>query len=326
MKRIGALLLSCLSLAYSHSAYAWDPFGHMMVAHVAWQKLTPAKRARVSALLRENPDYDMWVRDVPENRRDEFAFMSAANWPDDIRSDPRFTDEGDPPRGPQAARNIGYADGLRHRYWHYINIPFSPDGTALLDPDPVNIQTQIRALRETLKSPGASTQLKSYDLVWLLHLVGDAHQPLHATARFTRAFPRGDRGGNDVRVCPNACVVRNPNLHAYWDGILTQAGGREQARIAARALAPANATAAAIEDETVWLRESLDAAKNGVYADPIGTGPGPYPLTPSYRANARKLAEQRIALAGARLARLIERTLQIAPGPGQAIAPIESAP
>jgi S1/P1 Nuclease len=308
MKRIGALFLSCLSLAFCHSAYAWDPFGHMMVAHVAWQKLTPAKRARVSALLRENPDYHAWVQDVPANRRDEFAFMSASNWPDDIRSDPRFTDEGDSPRGPQAARNVGYADALRHRYWHYINIPFSPDGTALVDPDPVNIQTQIRALRETLKSPDASAQLKSYDLVWLLHLVGDAHQPLHATARFTSAFPRGDRGGNEIRVCPGTCAARNPSLHGFWDRLLTQ-GGREQARVVARALAPASASAVAIDDEAVWLRESLDAARNVVYANPIGNGPGPYALTPSYQANARQLAEQRIALAGARLARLIERTL-----------------
>ena len=42
--------------------------------------------------------------------------------------------------------------------------------------------------------------LKSYDLVWLMHLVGDVHQPLHCVTRFTQTEPNGDRGGNDVKL------------------------------------------------------------------------------------------------------------------------------
>ena len=52
-----------------------------------------------------------------------------------------------------------------HRYWDFIDIPFSSDGTALTDPDIPNAQTQIVAFRETLRNSGASDELKSYDLV-----------------------------------------------------------------------------------------------------------------------------------------------------------------
>jgi hypothetical protein len=96
-----------------------------------------------------------------------------------------------------AARNIGYADKLRHQYWHYLDPPFSPDGTAVRPPDLVNALTQITVLKAVLAS-NARDNVKSYDLVWLIHLVGDAHQPLHPTSRFTAADPgqwrqRGDR-------------------------------------------------------------------------------------------------------------------------------------
>src|SRR5262245_48474805 len=47
---------------------------------------------------------------------------------------------------------------------------------------------------------GADDDVRSYDLVWLIHLVGDAHQPLHATARFSKTFPDGDAGGNPVKI------------------------------------------------------------------------------------------------------------------------------
>ncbi|MGR9180456.1 S1/P1 nuclease (plasmid) [Rhizobium leguminosarum] len=65
------------------------------------------------------------------------------------------------------------------------------------DADPVNLLTQIQTLTAGLpSSSGLPDNVRSYDLVWLLHLVGDAHQPLHATARFSQAHKHGDQGGN----------------------------------------------------------------------------------------------------------------------------------
>ena len=77
-----------------------------------------------------------------------------------------------------------------------------------------NALTQIIVFRDTIASATADDDVKSYDMVWLLHLVGDVHQPLHATARFSHDSPEGDRGGNDVLLCGDPC---KKNLHSFWD-------------------------------------------------------------------------------------------------------------
>jgi hypothetical protein len=64
----------------------------------------------------------------------------------------------------------------------------------------------IPAFRAALAAHGTSGDVESYDLAWLLHLVGDVHQPLHATSRYSAAFPDGDEGGNRAKVtCSPAC-------------------------------------------------------------------------------------------------------------------------
>ena len=112
-------------------------------------------RARAIALLKLSPQYDTWIAGVPAGKRDQIAFVRAATWPDAIKRDDAYQsdgpDNGDrPPPGPEASQNIGYADHLRHKYWHFINRPFSPDGTALQNPDTPNVSTQIEALRAKL--------------------------------------------------------------------------------------------------------------------------------------------------------------------------------
>jgi hypothetical protein len=67
---------------------------------------------------------------------------------------------------------------------------------------------------------------------------------------------------------------------------------------------------AAIADEAVWIRESFEAAQTHVYAPPIGLGVGPYEVTDRYTSAARELALQRIALAGVRLANLLNDALR----------------
>ena len=68
---------------------------------------------------------------------------------------------------------------------------------------------------------------------------------------------------------------------------------------------------AAKSDEKVWIAESFQAAQQSVYVDPpIGAGNGPFSLTSSYKSAAKSFAKQRIALAGARLANLINNELK----------------
>lgn len=302
-------LLLCLALTSSLAspALAWNHFGHMVIAAAAYEQLTPAARDRANRLLKLNPDYPQWVAGHTSGDVDELAFAHAATWPDDIKSEARYRRDGEQPSGPDSARNIGYADQLQHRYWHFVDLPFSPDHTPLIQPEAPNAVTQIVAFRAALASPRTSDDVKSYDLVWLLHLVGDVHQPLHAAARFTHEQPQGDEGGNRVSLCDKPrCRAK---LHGFWDDVLGTSRKPELAVAHARKLAHADSRRVAVEDPSAWARESLGIAETEVYVAPIGAGPGPYRLTSEYRAEARKVARQQAALAGARLAQLLNAAL-----------------
>lgn len=286
---------------------AWNDFGHMTMGAIAYEHLTPKVRTTVDALLRLNPLYQEWVAGIAEQDKGKVAFMKAATWPDMIKTDLRYTNDGNLPNSPDAERNIGYDDKLMHRYWHFIDNPYSSDGTTLPAPDFPNAQTQIVAFRETLRDPSVSDELRSYDLVWLLHLVGDVHQPLHTITRFNQRQPKGDKGGNDVRVCVTATTC-DGKLHRFWDDLLGTSEDYKAALAIAKTLVP-EPNLAAISDEAIWIEESFLAAKQTAYATPIGIDEGPYNLTDTYKAAALKVAEGRIALAGIRLAHLLNEAL-----------------
>lgn len=313
--RLIALALLAI-LTFSVPSYGWWGLGHMAVAYVAYQKLTPQKRNRVDVLLRLNPDLPNWLALVPPNtsKKDErlMIFMIAATWPDRIKEDSKYTDDsdvdgGNTPNGqPSNSQNIGYDDFFNHKYWHFKDLPFTQDGTPL-HPAPVpNAETQINVFRSVLASNNPDA-LKSYDLSWLLHLVGDVHQPLHCTARFGKQEPNGDAGGNFVKLCSPPC---KDNLHSFWDGRPGESEFPVDAIKAAKLLAPARKAFAAKLTTSVWINESFWLAKKYVYVKPIGLGAGPFTLTAAYEKTARKIANQRVALAGARLGRILNRELK----------------
>jgi hypothetical protein len=311
LDRVDGVRRGCVALlvgvALPSSALAWNSFGHMTVAAAAYERLTPTTKTKVAALLKVNPNYAEWVAGVPAPDRDRIAFVLAATWPDVIKHAPGYVNDGDQPKGADASQNVGYSDKLMHKYWHYIDMPFSPDGTSLKQPVPPNAKTQIAAFRDVLKSPTASDDLKSYDLVWLLHIVGDVHQPLHTTSRFDKDQPDGDRGGNLVALRAPPC---KDELHAFWDDLLGMQTDPAAAIKKAGKLPAAKAAQAAISDEATWVTEGFDAAKELVYAAPVGVGAGPFTLNPAYKAAAKKVAAERVALAGARLANLIDEALK----------------
>lgn len=306
MKTLLWMALGCAVLSAA-PAKAWNNFGHMEAAAVAWSQLTPAAKKEASRLLKLNPQYDGWVQGVPASQRDQVAFVKAATWPDQIKSLPGYISDGDhngdvAPDTPEAAQNKGYDDHFRHKYWHFIDLPFSTDGTALEQPQKPNAQTQTALFKAALADKNASDDLRSYDLAWFLHVAGDLHQPLHATSRFTRVETDGDAGGNDVKIKCTKCGSAR-ELHAFWDGLLgpTSAPPGDVIDAAAdlRAADPGSL------DEKDWIQESFEIAKQSVYAPPIRGGDGPYKLTAAYQSRAHRIANQRIALAGARIAAIL---------------------
>ena len=111
-----------------------------------------------------------------------------------------------------------------HPTWHYADFYWDVENRQPRDipgtgPDSLNAVERIVALRATLVDSSAADTTRAVALAWLLHLVGDVHQPLHCSSRVTSEdpFPRGDRGGNTF------ALDAGHNLHAYWDEILDRA-------------------------------------------------------------------------------------------------------
>lgn len=318
MKRLSRLTASTLLLifALSVSSYGWSDTGHMAVAFVAYQNLNPQARARVDALVRLNPRFSIWSGMIPAGtsakKKRMMLFMIAATWPDQIKGDGLHHADGPaggnrPPNDGTAAANIGYSDTAMHKYWHFIDEPFSPDGTTLQNASVPNAETQIAVFRAVLAS-NSPDPLKSYDLMWLLHLVGDVHQPLHCTSRFTQGQPNGDDGGNGVTVLSGTVTKK---LHAFWDGLLGTSSAPQAAVTVGQTLPAANAGLAGNLDPRVWITESFAAAKSTAYKQPpIGVGSGPFTITSTYRNAALALAKQRVALGGARLANILNNELR----------------
>ncbi|ESQ92523.1 hypothetical protein ABENE_07760 [Asticcacaulis benevestitus DSM 16100 = ATCC BAA-896] len=284
----------------------------MTVAAVAWNHLTPQAKARASALLKLNPNYAKWTTGVAAADRDRVAFLEAATFPDEMKDDPAtYIKDGYTPSDPAAGDITGYADKHMHRGWHFINLPFSPDNTALKDPFGTNAVTQTRKALDILADATASDDAKSYSLTWVLHLVGDLHQPLHATNRLTQAIPGGDTGGNAQTACSDTrpkCGERD-SLHGFWDGAVGNSTKVASLKILINRLPAASAADLQVTDPQAWAEESLELAKSVVYQPPVGDDKGPFKLTLGYRKAAGSLAEKRIGLAGERLAILLNARL-----------------
>ncbi|WP_076860964.1 S1/P1 nuclease [Bradyrhizobium mercantei] len=315
MRRVVSISLLTLTLGIAASpACTWWDEGHMQIAYLAYKRLSDPVRDKADSLLKLNKDYAKWTAGATDDKTAKmYAFVHAATWADDIKTK-EYGYTRDAVTSPTAGQNVGYSDHNQHAYWHFKDIDFTPDGTPLPAADRVDFVTQLKLMTTALPaSSGASDDVRSYDLVWILHLVGDAHQPLHAAARYTLQIPDGDAGGNAESVIP--ANGSNMALHAYWDAIF---GGYsspygaifdadDKDGLSSVGVSPAEAQ---IADPAIWAQEGADLAKQYAYASPISTGKNPVLLTRDYETSVKNVARARAALAAARLANLIETALK----------------
>lgn len=314
-----ATLCACLTPS---PALAWNDTGHMTVAYIAYKHLTPKAREAVDRFVAMNPDVEAWSKSLPQSWNEETRrlarFMYISTWPDVIKSKDDYANDGPeggnaPPPGPDASRNIGYGDKLRHKYWHFVDHPFSTDGTPLAPPPAPNAETQLAIMRAALANTTESDDVRAYDLAWIAHLVGDLHQPLHTVSRFSKGHPKGDDGGNAVVLCTAPCKA---NLHGFWDSAVG-AGFIDVAMSLGEALNaqpfPSGTTPSDSTDVTKWMSEGMTAAKTLIYAAPIkpeSPAPAVSLTSRNYRTKSRGVAEDRVVLAGRRLARMINEALK----------------
>lgn len=249
-----ALAVVCLLLPAP--AWAWGPEGHEVVAHIAGMNLTPKARAGVAALLGGEAEASMAI---------------AANWADEIR-DAR----------PQTSS------------WHYVNLEIDGDHRYVPARDCSGGNCAVgQILRdEAILRSNAVPAAKTEALKFLIHFVGDIHQPLHAADNH-------DRGGNDVRIALRR--GRPMTLHHFWDDDVVAAQGRDPVAIArdidaslARAQKAALMAPAAPAD---WALASAALARTVVYPQ-IHQGIGNQVLAADAPAARAQLAKAGYALAG----------------------------
>jgi len=287
---------------------AWDYTGHMLIDEIAYENVKPEVRARVAELAAKLES--RYNNNVPYN------FVTAGCYMDDTRAEP------------------GYAYGK----WHYIDINYTADGSGYAEPQPPHVVWAIEQARETLLKADATDGQKAEALAMLMHFTGDVHQPLHCVNW------NNDQGGGGYIIAgvPFSDVSKKqvPNLHLFWDrayrydakdgkilelynGLWTierpavPAQGvikNEAAKIMADYPASAFAELLKTDDPHEWARESYVLACKSAYP------PGPYPqdfeavkLSPEYVHQAHDIACRRVALAGYRLADLLNKLLA-APG------------
>jgi hypothetical protein len=214
------------------------------------------------------------------------SFVTAATWADEIRTERPETYN-----------------------WHFVDIPVTEKtyeagrDCPATDKGDCAIAAIARARTELVDS-GRSDALKAESLKFLIHFVGDIHQPLHTTDNH-------DRGGNDVRV--NALRAedgRNTNLHAVWDtGIINLSTETEAAR-AERLVIDLSSHPVTLDLDVVkWVEAHHDLALRAVYTYPGFAPTGPpadlITLDAAYRDAALPIIERQLQLGGARLAALV---------------------
>lgn len=286
--------------------YSWSRTGHMIIAAMAYRTLPAHLQEAYTDLLRHHPAFEEWEQSYNDLNVDidfgEYLFMQASFWPDVIR---RAGSDYDRPT------------------WHYTNFPLTKSmlvgaNTAIGETlTPAN--DVLHALDEShriLSDPSMNEADRAAHLSWMLHVVGDVHQPLHCVALVNDTYLEGDRGGNLFFVRPSRSS-EGVNLHAFWDRLLGTSDDVRNARnettrlLASGGFEPADRVDLSMNFRD-WALEGRALAIEYVYLNgqlegAVRDGARRAPLLPrSYAGDAKELAEKRAVVAGQRLAKVLE--------------------
>jgi len=201
-----------------------------------------------------------------------------------------------------------WADEYRHDHretapWHFIDIPLADSSIDLARecPNGQCVIAQTEHFLSVLRDPSADRAKKAEALRFVIHFVGDMHQPLHDQ-------DNGDKGGNERHVILDG---HPDNLHWVWDTGLIERIDRDPHALAAelqrRITDQDRATwvKGSIED---WVMEGHRLAQTVAYGD-LGTE-NPAPITAAYEKEADPVVETQLGKAGVRLAYLLNEALR----------------
>lgn len=334
------LLTSGVVLAGSREAHAWNEAGHLTIARIAWDEFTPAEQELVTQILSHHPHHEtLLLKDRPPHvAKREWIFLRASVWPDDVR----------PPKSFLRDEIKAHPLYKFHRGgWHYVNFPYTagqrrddlPDRHLS---DESNILTQLDLSMKVLTNKQfrdedrvenlSREQNRAVRLAWLLHLVGDLHQPMHVIALVDQELfpqpPHHDQGGNRLAVRTES-DSDSRNLHWIWDEMFSTDGRFDQVRQQAERLSHDPVLKLEIEADLTnhvtfrdWAKESYQSAKSNAYLDGrlervLVEGIGEPKISqqevpvfpPTALKQARQVAQRRVLLAGRRLVAKIREAI-----------------
>lgn len=256
---IAAAALLSFALTFAEPLRAWGPEGHEVITRIA--------DARLPDHIRRNLKYLF---------RDEISLQSIADWADEIRVERPYTTP-----------------------WHYINIPPSAEGVDWKPDCPEGncITVKIREFAGIVRLAIKTREERQEALQFLVHLVGDLHQPLNA------GFLQ-DHGGNDTTITFGG---EEMTLHEFWDGAPIGQKGETPEDLANRlsaAITPEQEHQWRKGSSRDWTWESHEVAVRNAYSNlPPGA---PKQIDEQYAVRARRVSEEQLMKAGIRLVRILE--------------------
>jgi hypothetical protein len=265
-----AWTVACMS---AEQAWAWGQEGHSIVAEIAQRRLDAGTLEKIKTLLKD---------EAPEVEAPQVALASIASWADDYR-----------------------AKHEQSTNWHFVDIPYERntyDPAVDCKRDPKFGDCIINAIersRATIADCSKPPKERAEALKFLVHFVGDIHQPLHAAER------NNDHGGNDVQV---TFFGKSMKLHALWDtGLIMHtvyAWGTYVERLETSWFRGRDLTGLDGGTPVDWALESHELAREFAYNIPDGSV-----LADNYYRDVLPVVDRQLALGGVRLARLLKSTL-----------------
>ncbi len=256
------MLLAVLLAVAPVPALAWGKTGHRVIGDIAARLVHRHTRAEIRRIL--------GVEGIAE----------ASTWPDFERSNP------DPFWQKQAGP------------YHYVTVPAGKTYDVGMAPPEGDAVTALAKFAATVRDPSASREAKALALRFIVHIVGDLHQPLHAGNG-------SDHGGNDVKVVFNREAT---NLHAVWDSGLIdqeQLSYSELARWLFARITPAERRDWRVTDPRAWIGESA-TLRDRIYPAPAATPGEPVKLGYDYIFAWTAARDLRLEQGGVRLAAYLD--------------------
>jgi hypothetical protein len=269
---------------------AWSAFGHETVALIGWNQLTPKQQEAVSKIMAANPS-------IFGTGTGYAQLYAGATWPDTVRKEPEST-----PNVPLSIfGSLGITMSHQSNNLHFVDYngayPVLPDGQSAI--------VAITIAQKVLQDPSSSMGDKGEALTYLIHCVGDIHQPLHAGNA-------GDEGGNTITLKGLGVSNAKTELHAVWDEGLfasTKVTDPEDYmnQFLSAPITKAEATALGDMKPADWASASHHLALTVAYVDEhdhtIMAGAHP---SVAYVKEALVVANNQLAIAGVRLGALLK--------------------